>query len=308
MTNNAANIRPTDSCNINIAGIGSTINFATILTNNTAKVLGVLTFSVKHYTVKSIGNSAAIFVFTGYTTNIFITGYRTSVNKVVIFFISCNCTAVAACNAANILLAFDSCRTIVNKISKCCTLCIAANHTANIVSTGNSAVVAPVGNTAGVSSQQAANGIAGAGYTGCVYNVFNSAAVPFITIICTFISADDTADIILAADDTFVIPTVHIAIIYANDAANIAAIGCTAVGNAKAINILYIALFCINANYTAKTSTCTTGNICTYCYCAVAEAVGKAAIICANQTTCNSSRTACNNTAGAFNIVNAAAG
>ena len=70
---------------------------------------------------------------------------------------------------------------------------------------------------------------------------------------------------------------------------------------------MYIALFCINANYTAKTSTCTTGNICTYCYCAVAEAVGKAAIICANQTTCNGTGTACDNAACAFNIVNSAA-
>ena len=180
---------------------------------------------------------------------------------------------------------------------------IAANHTANIVSTGNSAIVASVGYTAAVTANKPTNVLTDiictyifAGNAGCINNISNCTTSTIFT--------NNTAYFIFAADDAFVITTVHIAVVCTNDAANIAAIGCTAVGNAKAIHILNIAV--VYAYHAAKASTCTTSNICIYCYRAVAEAVGKAAIICANQTTCNGTGTACNNTACAFNIVNSA--
>ena len=184
---------------------------------------------------------------------------------------------------------------------------VAANHTANIVSTGNSAVITSVFYTANISTYQTAYIVTSTSYAGCVNNVFYNASSPSICIIIitTIIITNNTAYIICPADDTFVITTVHIAVVCADDTANITAACCTTVGNAKAIHILNIAV--VYAYHTAKASTCTPGNICTYCYCAVAEAVGKAAIICANQTTCNGTGTACDNAAGAFNIVNSAA-
>ena len=282
MTNNAANIRPTDSCNINIAGIGSTINFATILTNNTAKVLGVLTFSVKHYTVKSIGNSAAEFINTGYSSDKFVAGNTATVYKVVIFFICRNLTGVAACNATYIVFTEYFGRAIVNEIGKCCSLRIVANHATNVVSTGNSAVVASIGNTAGVTANKPTNVLTDiictfifAGNAGCINNISNCTTSTIFT--------NNTAYFIFAADDTFVIATVHIAIVYADNAANIIAEMSTTVCYAKAVNVLYIAICSVYANYAAKTRACSFIG----CNSTIAVTVAKRTVISTNQTACN---------------------
>ena len=127
---------------------------------------------------------------------------------------------------------------------------IIANQTTNIISAGNSAVVTSIGYTAGISTNQAANIIAATSYTCCINNVFYCATIPFIVFIFTSILTNNTTDIIFTADDTFVIATVHITVVNADNTANITTAGCTAIGYAKAVYILYIAF--INTYNAAK--------------------------------------------------------
>ena len=165
-------------------------------------------------------------------------------------------TTICTCNTTYIVLTNNISRFSVNKVFQFRTSIIAANQTANIVVTGNSAVVTSIGYTAGISTNQTANVIAATSYTGCVNNIFHCTFVPnnctvsiYGIIFATIILADNTANVIFTADDTFVIAAVHIAVVNANDTANFITISAT-IGYTKAVNKLYIT--CINTYNAAK--------------------------------------------------------
>ena len=273
LANNTTYIGCSISCNIYTACICRAINSSTILPNNATKicriiiritVIGIRCLYIQCNTGNSISNNTTFFINTSYTTNIFITSNAAAVDKVSI---SCrNCTSIAACNAANILFASNRSRAVIYEVSQFRTGCIIANHTANVISTGNCAVVASVGYAAAVAANQAANIITNAvfssiififyiaiiytGNTCCIHDITYNASFPFLTDIIAFIFANNAANVIAAAYNTFIIRTVQITFVNADYTANITAAAISAVSYAKAVNILYFA--CINTNDTAK--------------------------------------------------------
>ena len=112
LTNNTTNKSCTISSYLYTTLVSCTVNSATILSYNTAKIHWIIVYItvisirclyMKGNTGNSILNNATFLVNTSYTANIFLTGNTATVGKFIIS--SRYRTAVAACNAADVLFA-----------------------------------------------------------------------------------------------------------------------------------------------------------------------------------------------------------
>ena len=232
--------------NIDRAFIGCPINGAAVLSHYAAEILRKISafgnmisicLNMKGDAGNGIFNGACIHA--GYTADIHLTDDGAAVDKIIIFLISSNLPCIAAGDAAYIVIPGDGGRFIVDQIGQSRIFSIFSDETAYVLAAGDFPVVAAVGDAAAVGAYQAAyivTGVIGSrfpGYTGCIGNIFD---------ILPCIRTDDTAYIITAADDAFVVSIADSAAVPAGNAAYVVRIPRTCAlidsgGNTEAVHI-----------------------------------------------------------------------